>query len=1408
MQKKLEINKVIFDKINVIKVIVYPKKKQWDIYFNYKELLNIGEIHDMGKEFKDLYNLNSVNLLYEAPIDNKELLKIIKSSWEQILAIILLENPGLIGFLNNSLIKYENNNLVIVLNSKNDVDFLKDKNIDIILRKTLTKHYNVNIEGKIVFSHNQDSSDEFDESLLSEERQIIKNALKSAEKAKNSKQSKNNSCVIFGKDLNEKITVSLDDIDEESGLVVVEGDIFYLDFKELNNGNKIISFYITDYNNSLNCKLFLKPTAASKIEKGLVEGIRVKVKGNVQLDSYTKDIVLYPKSIIKILKEERNDNAKEKRVELHAHTNMSAMDGITSATELIKRAKEWGHKAIAITDHGVVQAFPEAYEASLKYGIKVIYGVEGYLANDEVPIIYNSREYTFDEEFVVFDIETTGLSSIKDSITEIGAVIIKNRQIVSKYSTLVNPETPIPKKIVKLTGITDDMVSKERTIKEVLPEFLAFIGKRPVVAHNANFDWGFIKNKSENLGFSVKNTVIDTLELSRNILSIKKHKLNNICDYFNIRLLNHHRALNDAMATAKIFIEMLKLLEEKEIYNVSEINKIIKKADNKYLKTYHVIILVKNAKGLLNLYKLISLSHIEHFYKKPRILRSLLEEHKEGLIVGSACEAGEIFRLILNNSDENTLLKSAKLYDYFEIQPLGNNQFLINNETLTQDLLIEINKKIIALANKMNKPVVATGDVHFLEPVDEVYRRILMAGQGYSDADSQAPLYFKTTDEMLSEFNYLDKDLAYSIVIDNTIEMADAIEDIVPIPLGTFPPKIDGAEEQIKKIVLNRAHSIYGDSLPSIVSERLDKELGSIINNGYAVMYLIAHKLVTKSLNDGYYVGSRGSVGSSFVATMCNITEVNPLPPHYICPNCKYSDFYLNSCVGSGFDLNEKKCPNCETKLIKDGHDIPFEVFLGLEGNKEPDIDLNFAGEYQAEAHKYTEEIFGKDHVFRAGTIGTLQEKTSYGFVKKYYEKKNKNINQAEIKRLIEGCKGVKRTTGQHPGGIMIIPSGYNIYEFTPIQKPADDLCSSVITTHFDYRSISGRLLKLDILGHDVPTIIRMLEDITKYSASRIKFDNKTIMSLFTSTKALNVELNDIECCTGTLGIPEFGTRFVRQMLIDTNPTTFGELVRISGLSHGTDVWLNNAQDLIKKEIATLKEVISTRDDIMLYMIQKGLSPKTAFEIAESVRKGNGLSEKFEKKMKENNVPNWYIDSCKIIKYLFPKAHATAYVMMSFRIAYYKVYYPEAFYATYFTVRIDDFDSDLFIKGKGYLKNKWTELNNKGNNATAKEKGLLTVLEVVYEMYLRGIKLLAVDLYKSAADKFIVTEKGILPPLMSIQGLGVNAAFNIVKERKKCPFISIEDLKNRTKLSKTVVETLKNHKCFEELPESNQLSLF
>ncbi len=1415
MQSSTKLDKSFFlqykDRFEIKKIRILKKAKEWELCISLKEAVPLAELSSIEKQIADFYGLNRVRIVVEESALNIDPSELVLSHWEDMKKILLANNPSFTGFLMESALQYENGNVKLTVSSKEAAGYLSSRKCGTILSQYMKDYLNLTLQVSICFNEEDRlCEEEYLKCYLEEENKIVAEALKPKSGGKE-KQKERNDVVIMGRVFND-IPVSISSIAEDSGRVTIQGTIFNTEVKNLNNGKTIIIFNITDNTNSVTAKIFIKEEGdTAKLVENITKGRYVRIKGDIQYDPFIKELVIFPINIVEATKTVRTDNSEEKRIELHAHTGMSTMDGICSATDLILRAKSWGHKAIAITDHGVVQAFPEAFEASKKHGVKVIYGVEGYYVNDGVPIVYNPGNRSFEDEFVVFDIETTGLSAVKDRITEIGAVKIRNGQLVDRFSELINPEIPIPENIIKLTGITNAMVRDKETIREVLPRFLQFVGDAPLIAHNASFDTGFIRVKAGELGMEVNNTVIDTLQLSRILLTeLKRHKLNLVCEYLGISLENHHRAADDAEATAEIMLKFISIMKDKGIKDIADINRLTSpEGSYKKLDSYHIILLVKNMTGLKNLYKLISMSHLDYFYKKPRIPRSLLTQYREGLIIGSACEAGEIFRNIMSNVDENTIQENVRFYDYLEIQPCGNNEFLLRNGKLSNKGELEgINRRILELGRKLNKPVVATGDVHFLEPEDEIYRRIIMAGQGYSDADDQAPLYFKSTDEMLEEFKYLGKETAHEVVITNPNRIYEQIEEIIPIPEDTFPPKIEGAEEQIKEMTMNKVHEIYGETLHEVIVKRLEKELNSIINHGYAVLYLIAQKLVAKSNSDGYLVGSRGSVGSSFVATMCDITEVNPLPPHYLCTNCKYVHFFTDGSVESGADLGDKNCPECGSVLKKEGHDIPFEMFLGFDGDKEPDIDLNFAGEYQPEAHKYTEELFGKGYVFRAGTIGTIAEKTAYGYIKKYYEERGIKVNNAEMNRLVQGCTGIKRTTGQHPGGVMIVPNYTEIYNFTPIQRPADDTTSSIITTHFDYHSISGRLLKLDILGHDVPSIIRMLEDITGFNVNSIPLDDKKTMSLFTSSEALQINLDEIDCTVGSLGIPEFGTKFVRQMLIDTQPKTFAELVRISGLSHGTDVWLNNAQDIIKSGTATLKEVISTRDDIMLYLLYKGVAPKTAFKTAENVRKGKGLTPEFEEAMRNQGVPDWYIQSCKTVKYLFPKAHATAYVMMSFRIAYYKVYYPEAFYATYFTVKLDDFDADLIVKGKDAVKAKWIEIDRLGNNATTKEKNLMTVLEVAYEMYLRDIKLLPVDLYKSAADKFLVTEEGILPPLGSLQGLGASAAQNIVGTRQESSFISMDDLRERAKVSKTVIEIMKNHGCLEGLPESNQLSLF
>ncbi|MFP4017402.1 MAG: PolC-type DNA polymerase III, partial [Halanaerobiales bacterium] len=1005
--------------------------------------------------------------------------------------------------------------------------------------------------------------------------------------------------------------------------------------------------------------------------------------------------------------------------------------------------------------------------------------------------------------------ETTGLSNKNDEIIEIGAVKVKNGEIVDSFGTFISPDQKIPPKITEITGINNSMVADAPKLVEIIDEFIEFVDDSVLVAHNAVFDYGFLKGALKKADRPyIKNPVLDTLGLSRAIYpDLKNHKLNTICKHLNVDLENHHRAVDDAKATADILINMLDEIEAQNIDFLNDINKLTKKIDWKNLRPYHLIILAKNKDGLRDLYKLISNSHIDHFYRKPRILKSELKHIRDNLLLGSACEAGQLYRSILNNQDNNEIYKIARFHDFLEIQPLGNNDFLLGSMVNSREDLKNINRQIYNLGKRLRKPVVATCDVHFLDPDDSIYRKILQAGQGYDDLE-QAPLYFRTTEEMLEEFNYFGDAVARELVIENPRKIVDQCEEIEIIPKKLYTPTIEGADQEIRDMAFAKAVELYGNPLPEMVEKRLERELDSIIGNGYAVIYLTSQKLVKKSLDDGYLVGSRGSVGSSFAATMTGITEVNPLAPHYRCTECKYSEFITDGSVGVGADLPDKDCPECGKALKKDGFDIPFEVFLGFEGDKVPDIDLNFSGEYQSTTHKYTETLFGKDHVYRAGTISSIANRTAFGFVKGYVNDNGLTMNNAEIKRLVNGCTGVKRTTGQHPGGQIVVPGDMEIYDFTPIQKPANDMDTDTLTTHFDFHSIHDNLLKLDILGHDDPTSIRMLQDLTGVSPFDIPLDDPDTMAIFSSTETLGVTEDEIGTSIGTLGIPEFGTSFVRQMLLDTKPTTFAELIRISGLSHGTDVWLNNAQDLIRSNTAELAEVISVRDDIMNYLIQKGLEPGKAFWIMEKVRKGKGLTDEDEEYMRENQVPEWYIDSCNKIKYMFPKAHAAAYVMMAFRIAYFKVHYPEAFYATYFTIKAADFDSQIIGRGYDHVVNVKTELEARGNDLTAKEKNVLTILEIVVEAMVRGIKFKSVDLYKSDVNIFRITEDGLLPPLISLQGLGESAAQSIAATREDCDFTSIEDLVNRTRISKTVVEVMKEHGTLDGMPEKNQLSLF
>lgn len=1221
--------------------------------------------------------------------------------------------------------------------------------------------------------------------------------------------------------------VKITDLNAESGNVCIDGEILGMEDKETKTGKVILSINIYDGTSTMTCKAFLPGKNAKNIVKRLGKTKAVKLAGRAQMDAFSNELTIMANTIVEstpLPKTTREDKAEVKRVELHMHTKMSAMDAMTSATDLIKRAMSWGMKSIAITDHGVVQAFPEAYHLLGRDNpdMKVIYGVEAYLVPDKEKSVKNPRGQVLeDATYCVLDLETTGISITTEKITEVGIMKVKNGEVIDEFEIFVNPEKPIPQRVVEVTNITDEMVKDAETIDKVFPKILEFVGDSIIVAHNASFDVGFLKHNAKLLGYEFNNTYIDTLPLAKDLFpDLKKYKLGKIADSLGIEVDVAHRALADVDTTVKVFNVMLKKLKDKGINTVDEIDSATKdpeaqKEEFKKQRSYHAIILAKNYVGLRNLYKLVSISHLNYFYKNPRILKSIYKKYSEGLILGSACEAGELYQAIeLGKSDEE-IENIARDYDYLEIQPIGNNEFLVRNGVVPdREYLKDINRKIVELGEKLGKLVVATCDVHFMDPQDEIYRRILEAGQGYKDADEQAPLYLRTTEEMLKEFEYLGEEKAYEVVVINTNKVSDMCDRIDPISPEKCPPHIPGCEEDIKNIAYKKAHELYGDPLPEIVQTRLDKELNSIISNGYSVMYIIAQRLVWKSNEDGYIVGSRGSVGSSLVAFMTGITEVNSLQPHYRCPKCKYSEFDDYG-VGNGFDLPDKDCPKCGTKMAKDGMDIPFETFLGFNGDKEPDIDLNFSGEYQAKAHKYTEVIFGKGTTFKAGTVGTVAEQTAFGYVKKYYEERNIPINKAEIARISVGCQGIKKTTGQHPGGIIVVPKGREIYEFTPVQHPADDPNSDIITTHFDYHSIDGNLLKLDILGHDDPTVIRMLQDITGVAPTDVPLDDKETMSIFSSTKALGVTPEQIHSEVGTYGIPEYGTKFARGMLLDTHPTTFDELIRISGLSHGTDVWLGNAQSLIEQGIVTLQQAICCRDDIMIYLMKKGLPPDKSFKIMEAVRKGKvakGKEPKWKDEyiplMLEHDVPEWYIKSCEKIKYMFPKAHAAAYVTNAFRIAWFKVHIPLAYYAAFFTIRAKAFDAEVMINGKEKVKNKMKEIEMMGNNATPKDKDMYDDLELVLEMYERGLRFLPIDLYKSHATKFQVEGDSLRPPLNSIAGLGNVAAEGIMKARQEEKFMSIDDLKIRSKVGDSVTELLRQFGCLEGMSQSNQLSLF
>lgn len=1420
----------------IYKLTYSSNQTEISFYVRFTKLIPYNDVINFEKRLENIFHLDRINLhcSYSPELFTMDYYGELISKLKRKLAVVN-------GFLDNADVKYGDG--LITIGIKNGgYDLLMKANFCNELSKLIKDEFNLDIKTELTGEHSVDVW-EHDKMMEEIRASLPKRPEPTAfapsasaappverkpQEARRADMSglnlpfdiiSDSALQIRGKNIRtqpEPIGEAVKELDRK---VTIIGDIFdAADVKTTKNGKEIHVFYLTDYTGSLQMKLFIDPEKDKTDTGKLKKGVTVIVYGDIEFDTFSRDVSIRPMSIVAVKKKERTDNAEKKRVELHLHTNMSAMDAITDAGTLIKRAHSWGHRAIAITDHGVAQAFPDAMNASAGMDdFKVIYGCEAYVVNDIVPlnIVTKEDKRSINDEIIIYDVETTGLNFDRDRLTEIGAVKIKNLRVIDSFNIMVNPERPIPQKIVELTGINDGMVANAPKERQAVEEFFRFCGDNPVmVAHNARFDNSMIDAVCRRHNISHEYTSIDTLIMSRAMLpELGRHTLDSVARHLKLGKFEHHRACDDAMILAKIFIKLAeRLVNDNGVEILADLDTKVNKIDVKKLKYFHQIILVRNNVGLKNLYKLISMSQLDYFYKRPLMPKSELLKHREGLIFGSACEAGELFRAVIDKRPEKEIEELARFYDYLEIQPVMNNEFMVRKgQADSIEELRNYNRRIVELGDKLGIPVCATCDVHFMDKDDSIFRKILMVGNGFKDGENQPPLYLRTTDEMLEEFEYLGKDKAYEVVVENTNMIADWIERIRPIPKGTFTPDLPGAQEDLVRITNERAKSIYGDPLPEIVGKRLNRELESIIKHGFSVLYIIAQKLVWNSEEHGYLVGSRGSVGSSFVASMAGISEVNPLAPHYVCPKCRHSEFITDGSVGSGFDLPQKNCPECGADMHRDGHDIPFETFLGFDGDKAPDIDLNFSGEYQGSAHRYTEELFGPKNVFKAGTISGVQSKTAFGYAKHYLEEVGQTANPAEENRLSIGCTGVKRTTGQHPGGMVVVPSDYEVYDFTPIQHPAESEDSDVVTTHFDFHSLHDTILKLDELGHVVPTLYKHLEDMTGIKIKDVPTSDPKVIEMCTSAKALGVSPEEIYCQTGSLGIPEMGTGFTIQMLIDAKPKKFSDFLQISGLSHGTDVWLGNAKDLIDSGTCTISDVIGTRDSIMTYLLYKGVEPKMAFNIMEWTRKGKApkfFTPEIIEMLKEHNVPDWYIESCLKIKYMFPKAHAAAYVIAAIKLGWFKLYKPLEFYATYFTTRGADFDVETVNMGINSVRNKIEELRAKGNEKSAKEKDSYDLLLIINEMMARGYDFLPIDIYKSHATKYLIEDGKIRIPFNAISGVGDNAAVKLYEAAQKKDYISAEELQNKSGASKTTMEALEKLGALGNLPKTSQMTLF